>query len=363
VLAMAGVWVLTVLALSAQGSLAAVNDDIITEDGTPYYDDVQLIKVHMPLPWWERQRRPCPSEDWAPEVTTGSPTTAASTESAQWHTTTAYPPGDIVIPDAASVDVIFMDGTRLNDSVSVFAFGGVFEVRVTPSRRAVDVTFSRLDELEGDEADESLPDDQPQPFALVIHGPSVTGIDSDETNAIDTEEDDWLKGAGDDDFSRLEASSWREQGSRRYPHRHHHHRARPIYINGSALSGNQLCGIDFNTTGPFVLNRTMTERSTTVIISLLNSTDQGILYDDGLLAAVREGMAGSAVISGLTVPTVLAVLAMAAALIVLVAAIVVWRARVRASRSSFVQVEPGAGYGTIDRSPGHWDFRGNTTLP
>ena len=74
-------------------------------------------------------------------------------------------------------------------------------------------------------------------------------------------------------------------------------------------------------------------------------------------------MAGSAVISGLTVPTVLAVLAMAAALIVLVAAIVVWRARVRASRSSFVQVEPGAGYGTIDRSPGHWDFRGNSTLP
>ncbi|KAF0298298.1 hypothetical protein FJT64_004306 [Amphibalanus amphitrite] len=69
-------------------------------------------------------------------------------------------------------------------------------------------------------------------------------------------------------FNAASRSRW-PKGRRRAARRRGGH---PIYINGTALSGNQLCNIAFNVSGVFQLNRTMSARTTTVIITQLIST-------------------------------------------------------------------------------------------
>ncbi|XP_037092898.1 uncharacterized protein LOC119112730 [Pollicipes pollicipes] len=154
----------------------------------------------------------------------------------------------------------------------------------------------------------------------------------------------------DADAAGLEGRSrWRSWGRGRHGGRGggsgRRRRGHPIYINGTALSGDALCNIDFNTSGVFQLNKTMTDRTMTVIITQLIATG-------GQLGAARHGLLFGATDdtvanSGGVPMTAVMIVAGVTALVVLIAAIVVTRMRSRAHRSSFVRV--GHGYGTIER--------------
>ena len=171
-------------------------------------------------------------------------------------TSTVYPTNEIVIPNVATVDVIFSNGSVLNTVVTAFAFAGVYEVTVNRTERSVDVTVNMLDE--GD----LVMEEHPEPVDLVVRGPTITdlnGPDCDDDEDDDDDADDEFAVVDDDeeenegnidagselskdtddsevvnsaDVAMLEQSQARLQGHSRWPRgRSHHarrrHRAHP----------------------------------------------------------------------------------------------------------------------------------------